>query len=202
MSGQPRKGNALRNSDLAELYRRPGFMIRRAHQIAVALFLEETGELGITTTQYGILFLLRQQPGIDQVSVAKLLGLDRSTTGMVVQKLDQAGLIGRGIGAHDRRRRSLHLTRAGEAMLTRLAQPAQRAQARILAALGPREQAQFLAMLAKLTGSFNGSTRVPLEARRSAGQAENRARPARTAKARATRRSAKLDTKTRTKAKA
>jgi DNA-binding MarR family transcriptional regulator len=167
------------DDDLEQLYRRPGFMIRRAHQIAVALFLEETGELGITTTQYGILFLIEHQPGIDQISVAKLLGLDRSTTGMVVQKLEAAGLIGRGVGANDRRRRSLHLTRAGEAMLARLAQPAQRAQARILTALAPAERAQFLAMLDKLTHSFNGSTRVPLEARRASAKADTQTRPAR-----------------------
>ena len=36
---------------LGELYRRPGFLIRRAQQIAVSLFLEESGALGITNTQ-------------------------------------------------------------------------------------------------------------------------------------------------------
>src|SRR5262245_3400495 len=139
-------------------------MIRRAHQIAVALFLEETGALKITTTQYGILFILHERPGIDQVSVAKLLGLDRSTTGMVVTKLEQAGLIGRGVGKEDRRRHSLALTRAGKAMLARLAGPAERAQARILSGLTPRERTQFLDMLHKLMRGHNGSTRVPLQA--------------------------------------
>ena len=76
------------NDPLDELYRRPGFMIRRAHQIAVSLFLEETGELGITTTQYGILVLLKHHDGIDQITVSKLLGLDRSTTGTVLEKLE------------------------------------------------------------------------------------------------------------------
>ena len=37
----------MRNPTLDDLYRRPGFMIRRAHQIAVSLFLDETGELGM-----------------------------------------------------------------------------------------------------------------------------------------------------------
>ena len=147
---------------LAQLYRRPGFMIRRAHQIAVSLFLEETGKLGITTTQYGVLFVLAQRPGIDQVSVAKLLGLDRSTTGLVVSKLEEFGLVGRGVGAHDRRRHSLWLTQAGRKMLARLAGPAQRAQARVLSPLEPCERLLFLDMLDKLMRSFNGSTRVPL----------------------------------------
>jgi len=168
--------------NLAQLYRRPGFMIRRAHQIAVSLFLEETGALKITTTQYGILFILQQRPGIDQVSVAKLLGLDRSTTGMVVTRLEQDGLIGRDKGLADRRRHRLVLTRAGKAMLERLAEPAERAQARVLSALAPREREKFLAMLDKLVRSHNGSTRVPLQARPAADQPERgAARPRRPA---------------------
>ena len=141
-------------------------MIRRAHQIAVSLFLAETGALGVTNRQYGILFALRHRPGIDQISVARLLGLDRSTTGMVIKKLEQAGLIGRGVGARDRRRASLTLTRAGERLLDRLAAPAQRAQARVLSGFTPPERAQFLALLDKFIRNFNDSTRVPFEGRR------------------------------------
>jgi len=153
----------LRDVMLEDLYRRPGFMIRRAHQIAVSLFLEETGELGITNRQYGILFALKHRPGIDQISVARLLGLDRSTTGMVIKKLEQAGLVGRTVGARDRRRTNLTLTRAGERMLERLAEPAQRAQTRVLSAFTPAERAQFLALLEKLIHRFNDTTRVPLD---------------------------------------
>src|SRR5882757_6700902 len=112
--------------DIEQLYRRPGFLIRRAHQIAVSIFMEETGELGITNRQYGILVLLKRQPGIDQITVAKLLGLDRSTTGMVLTKLEQDGLVSRYVGDRDRRRLLLKLTRAGERMFERLAEPARR----------------------------------------------------------------------------
>ena len=145
---------------LNALYRRPGFMIRRAHQIAVSLFLEETGALGITNRQYGIMLVLRAEPGIDQITVAKLLGLDRSTTGMVLTKLEDAGLVGRVVGA-DRRKRSLKLTPAGERMLNRLAEPARRAQERVLSAFSPRERETFLDLLDKFARAFNDTTRVP-----------------------------------------
>jgi DNA-binding MarR family transcriptional regulator len=156
----------LAKSPLDQLYRRPGFMLRRAHQIAVALFMEETGELRITTTQFGILHLLKHSPGLDQISVAKLLGLDRSTTGMVLKTLERAGLIGRRVGASDRRKRSLMLTPAGETMLRRLKAPADRVIARQLSAFSPRERVLFLQMLEKFTRMFNESTRVPLEAQK------------------------------------
>jgi DNA-binding MarR family transcriptional regulator len=148
---------------LEELYRRPGFMIRRVQQIAVSLFIEETGKLGVTNRQYGILFVLKHRPGIDQISVANLLGLDRSTTGMVLKKLEGNGLVVRSTGAHDRRRHSLQLTRSGERLLSLLTGPARRAQARLLSALTPGEQTLFLQLLDKLTHEFNKSTRVPLD---------------------------------------
>jgi DNA-binding MarR family transcriptional regulator len=152
-----------RNDPLEELYRRPGFMIRRMHQIAVSLFVEETGKLGVTNRQYGLLFVLEHRPGIDQISVANLLGLDRSTTGMVLKKLEQDGLVVRSVEARDRRRHSLQLTRSGKRLLSQLAGPAQRAQARVLAAFTPDERTLFLGLLGKFIGAFNESTRVPLD---------------------------------------
>ena len=154
------------NGPLDELYRRPGFLIRRANQIAVSLFLEETGALGVTNSQYGILLVLKHHPGIDQISVAKVLGLDRSTTGMVLDKLEKAGLIGRSIGAHDKRRRNLSLTKAGERMLDRLAEPAKRAQAQVLSAFSTQERAEFIRLLDKFVAKFNDTTLVPLETKR------------------------------------
>ncbi len=151
----------LPKSPLDGLYRRPGFLIRRAHQIAVSLFLEETGELGITNRQYGIMLVLKHRPGVDQITVAKLLGLDRSTTGMVLTKLEQDGLVGRVVGAKDRRTRSLALTPKGERMLTRLAGPARRAQERVLSAFTAAERKQFLDLLEKFARRFNDTTRVP-----------------------------------------
>jgi MarR family transcriptional regulator, lower aerobic nicotinate degradation pathway regulator len=151
----------LPKSPLNDLYRRPGFLIRRAHQTAVSLFLEETGELGITNRQYGILLVLKHRPGIDQITVAKLLGLDRSTTGMVLATLEKAGFVGRMVGAKDRRRRSLKLTAAGARMLTQLAEPARRAQARVLSAFTACEREIFLDLLEKFALTFNKSSRVP-----------------------------------------
>jgi DNA-binding MarR family transcriptional regulator len=169
---------------LDDLYRRPGFMLRRAHQIAVSLFLQETGELRITTTQFGILHLLGHSPGLDQITVAKLLGLDRSTTGMVLAKLERAGLVGRMVGTKDRRKRSLTLTPAGATMLERLRAPARRVMERQLSAFAPRERTIFLRLLDKFTRAFNESTRVPLEAHRGKKKGDASRRGARKARSR------------------
>jgi DNA-binding MarR family transcriptional regulator len=138
-------------------------MIRRAHQIAVAIFLDEARESRLTTTQYGVLLILRRRPGIDQNTLARLLGLDRSTAGLVVRKLAERGLITRAVGVGDLRRRELRLTRAGVTMIGRVAKHARRAQERLLSPLPARERARFLDLLARLTEAFNRTTRVPVD---------------------------------------
>ena len=158
-----RRTRASRDGSLEEIYRRPGFMIRRAHQIAVAIFLEEARESRITPTQYGVLIILDRRPGIDQNTLARLLGLDRSTTGMVVRKLAERRLVARATGSEDLRRRELKLTRAGTALLRRLARNARRAQDRLLSPLPPRDRARFLDLLTRLTTAFNRTTRVPVD---------------------------------------
>lgn len=148
---------------LTDIYGRPGFMIRRAHQIAVAIFLEETRESRVTPTQYGVLVILARRPGIDQNTLARLLGLDRSTTGLVVRRLAERGLITRATGTGDLRRRELELTRAGAALLRRLSADARRAQQRLLSPLPARERERFLGLLARLAEAFNRTTRVPVD---------------------------------------
>jgi DNA-binding MarR family transcriptional regulator len=152
----------MQTDPLEELYRRPGFMIRRMHQISVSVFLEETGKLRVTNRQWGILFLLTHRPGIDQTTVANLLGLDRSTTAMVVKNLEDDGLVIRSMDVRDRRRHSLQLTGSGKRLLSQLAEPARRAQARLLSVFTPRERALFLQLLDKFTREFNESTRIPI----------------------------------------
>ena len=148
-------------AELQELYRRPGFLLRRAHQISVSLFMDEACE-GMTTTQYGLLVILRAMPGLDQIGLAKLSGLDRSTTGLVLGKLESAGLVVRSAADSDRRRKQLKLTRRGETAMRKLAEPARRAQEKALAPFTAAERRQFLALLTKFVCTYNEVVRTPL----------------------------------------
>lgn len=149
--------------DLESLWGRPGFLIRRAHQVAQMLFLEETAALGITATQYGILRILSACPGLDQIGVAKLLGQDRSTTSFVLEKLVTDGLVERRQNRVDRRRRELSLTARGDDVLDALSLPVRRAQDRLLSPLSPTDAEHLLAMLSTVVESFNDVARAPLD---------------------------------------
>jgi DNA-binding MarR family transcriptional regulator len=147
---QSKVGGIVPGSRLQELYRRPGFMIRRCHQIAVSIFADECREFDLTTTQYGILYVLSRYPGIDQISLARLLGLDRSTTGMVVARLEERLLLRRAVDPTDKRKRLLELTPAGEKMLTRVQPVVRRAQDRLFAPFNAQEREMLIALLDRL----------------------------------------------------
>jgi MarR family transcriptional regulator, lower aerobic nicotinate degradation pathway regulator len=152
------------DSGLADLYSRPGFLLRRAHQISAALFLEETANLGLTTTQYGTLVVLRARGSLDQVGIATLVGIDRSTTALVVSKLEEAGYIERRDDDVDKRRKIITLSQSGRNVLDRVTEPAQRARERVLEPFSAKEAAKFVALLEQFVGAFNEQTRAPIHA--------------------------------------
>lgn len=141
----------------------PGHLIRRLHQIAVAVFLQEAEASGLTPVQFAALQSVANQPGQDQRSLARQIGLDTSTVAGVIDRLEARGLLARGVSGHDRRVRLLGLTPAGERTLAD-AQPAMlAAQARILAPLPRAERREFMRMLRALVDTNNELSRAPTE---------------------------------------
>ncbi|MBN8489678.1 MAG: MarR family transcriptional regulator [Burkholderiales bacterium] len=141
----------------------PGHYIRRLQQIAVAVFLEETAEFGITPVQFAALQAVQQQPGLDQRSLARTIGYDTSTIGGVVDRLEKRGLLQRQASPSDRRVRQLVLTAEGQRVLTLIIAPMQRAQHRMLAPLPEDQRAEFLRMLVALVQGNNELARAPGE---------------------------------------
>ena len=64
---------------LSDMYQRPGFLLRRAHQISAAIFEAACADLELTQAQYGALTVLASEPGIDQTRLARALAFDKVT---------------------------------------------------------------------------------------------------------------------------
>ena len=142
----------------------PGHYIRRMQQIAVAIFLQETEEHGVTPVQYAALQGVGNTPGIDQRSLARAIGLDTSTIAGVIDRLEARGLMLREASAEDRRVRLLQLTNEGRALLAALVPAMQRAQERMLAPLPKGERAEFMRMLRTIVSANNELSRAPSDA--------------------------------------
>ncbi|MGY3617900.1 DNA-binding Lrp family transcriptional regulator [Bradyrhizobium sp. USDA 10063] len=85
------------------LWARPGFLIRRLHQINYALFFEECAGFDITPVQYALLTTLSLNPDTDQHTLGREVGIDRTNVADVLRRLEQRGLLTRRKGEQDRR---------------------------------------------------------------------------------------------------
>jgi MarR family transcriptional regulator, temperature-dependent positive regulator of motility len=142
------------------LHDQPGHLIRRAHQIAVAVFLDTLrGE--VTPVQYAVLMAVAEKPGIDQATLAQEAALDTSSTADIAARLEAKGWILRHVLA--RGRRSLELTPAGAQLLAGLEPGIARLQHALLDGLSPREQADFMRLLRKFVNLNNERSRAPLQ---------------------------------------
>lgn len=141
----------------------PGHHIRRLHQIAVAIFLQEIEPTGLTPVQYAVLQAVSNAPGLDQRTLASTIGQDTSTIGGVVDRLEARGLVQRNASPDDRRVRLLTLTGDGHELLAVAIPGMQRAQERILQPLPKRERAEFMRMLQALVKANNDLSRAPSE---------------------------------------
>ncbi|WP_043287626.1 MarR family winged helix-turn-helix transcriptional regulator [Paraburkholderia oxyphila] len=147
---------------LDELYRRPGFLIRRAHQIAIDMFIEACAPVDLTPSQYGVLYILNLAGPVSQIGVARLIGLDRSTTALVIKLLTERGLAMKSPSPLDARKVEILITAEGRKTLRQAAKLAEKEKERLLAPFTKEESRAFLALLEKFVTHHNESTRVSM----------------------------------------
>jgi DNA-binding MarR family transcriptional regulator len=152
----------MTDRDWASLTGRPGFLIRRLHQIHLALFAEECGRFGVTPVQFSLLSVVAARPGLDQSALALEVGVDRATTANVLARLEANSLLRRARDEADSRVKLVYLTTAGRRMLARMDGPARRAHERTLASLKPADRARFVGTLAQLVDAGNAYGRAPM----------------------------------------
>jgi DNA-binding MarR family transcriptional regulator len=151
------------SSAKALLWRRPGFLVRRLHQIHVAMFLEECASHATTPMQYAVLTTLAVQPGLDQVSIGLEVGLDRTTTADVVKRLEDNGLVTRRVHPKDKRARQVFLSATGKKLVSDMYGGMTRSQERLLAPLTAAERAMFMQLLSTLVESNNDYSRTTMK---------------------------------------
>lgn len=136
-----------------EIDTQPATLIRRLNQIAVARFASvmAAAQLDLTPVQYAALSALTEHPGVDQATLATLVGYDRATLGKVVERLEAKSLLVREVDPRDRRARCLRITQEGDWLVSK-AQPLVNAlQPQILNGLNAAEREELIYLLKKVT---------------------------------------------------
>jgi DNA-binding MarR family transcriptional regulator len=135
------------------LSQRPGFLIRRLHQIHVALFQEACSKFEITPLQYSLLSALEVRKTADQTTLAADIALDRTTTTGALKRLAARNLVERAVDQKDRRARLCKLTAAGAALLAKIEASAREAHRATLGNLNEKEQALFIDMMQRIVAN-------------------------------------------------
>lgn len=144
------------------LFRRPGFLVRRLHQIYVAIYFQNCERFGTTPVQSSVMQVLLAQPGMDQIALAQAIGIDRTTASSVLTRLEARGIVRREADPADRRNKRAFLTPAGHAMLRNMQASIEAAHRELVKPLAPAEREHFLEQLLCLVQANNDRGRSPL----------------------------------------
>src|SRR5206468_106854 len=125
----------------------------------VSIFLSETSDLGITHIQYGALLAIEYAPGLDQVTLGKMIAAYRQTVSVVISRLCERGLVER--RRKDKRSNALFLTDAARDVMKQMVKFIPAVDEAILAPLSQRERDIFMKLLSKLVAENNELSRAP-----------------------------------------
>ncbi len=160
------RGGAEGGESHTSLWDRPGFLVRRLHQIHVAIFLEECAADNITPVQYGLLSVLMEEGERDQATLAEEVGIDRTNVADVLERLERRGLLIRVANPRDKRMRVAQLTDKGRAFVRKNRTAMQRAQDKMLAPLSEADRHRFRDLLRALVEANNKLGRAPMRPRK------------------------------------
>jgi DNA-binding MarR family transcriptional regulator len=129
-----------------------GFLMNWCAARSRGAFADALEQLGLRPPQFAVLSVIDTEPGMTQQALVDATGIDPSTMVQLLDSLEQAGWAQRRPHATDRRKRAVHLTKDGRAVLTRARKAATSVGEATFAPLAPGEREQLHALLRKLAG--------------------------------------------------
>src|SRR5258706_4308776 len=127
-----------------------GYMLRRAHQRASAIFQTTIGDPNITPTQYSSMVKLHEYTELSQNLLGRLVGMDKATMQGVVRRLRDRGLVDSRPDPGDARRTLLSLTLDGQKLVDKLLMNGPAVSRETLKPLNGAEQRQLLDLLSRI----------------------------------------------------
>src|SRR5690242_19826396 len=127
-----------------------GYLLRRAHQRASAIFQTNIGDPNITPTQYASMVKLHEYSELSQNHLGRLVGMDKATMQGVVRRLKDRGLVDSRPDPGDARRTLLSLTIDGQRIVAKLIMNGPAVSRETLKPLNSNEQRQLVELLQKI----------------------------------------------------
>jgi DNA-binding MarR family transcriptional regulator len=141
---------ASRTLDLDILPELLGYNIRRAQIALWRDFLRTVAEGEIRPGMFSAIVLVRANPGISQIELAKELGIDKASMVGLIDRLEDAGWIQRKRSREDRRRHGLTVTTSGQSMYRELKREMIEHERKFVERFSGSERKQLVALLQRL----------------------------------------------------
>ena len=116
------------------------------------LFETALSETGLTPRHYGMLLAIKEHLDITQSDLAEKLVIDRSTTGKMIDLLEENKYVQRGKHPTDRRVYCLRLTSKGETTVSKLWTVMQESERKAFVNLNKEELNTFMLLVNKIIG--------------------------------------------------
>ena len=139
-----------------------GHLLRRCQQISTAIMIRELEAFELTPTMWASLSALHQCGAQDQIGLAGIVALDRTTIMVVLKNLERRGLIERRPSETDRRAKTVCLSEAGRNMVALALPNVRSSQQKLVEPLTKREQSQLMGLLGKIAEKNNDLSRSPM----------------------------------------
>ena len=128
----------------------PSFLIAQVGAHAASQFGRRLRKLNLAPQHAGILRILNSTPGITQQTLATALGTVASRLVVLVDEMEQRGLIERRENPSDRRRYALQVTQKGRSTLEAIGRIAREHSQALLAGISEEEQRQLATLLQRI----------------------------------------------------
>jgi DNA-binding MarR family transcriptional regulator len=139
------------NLDLDALTSSLGYLLRRLQLAYKQHFLREARSNVVQPRYVGAMYVIGLNPGVTPSQMRAALGLDAVQTALMLNALEERGLIVRRPSATDGRSRAVHLTAAGRRMFGKLQVVAARVEQDFISArLTQQEAAQLISLMTRL----------------------------------------------------
>ena len=137
-------------SDTYVLEEQIGFLIRRAHQRASAIFDQVMEGFEVTPVQYAALAKLHDLGPTSQNQLGRMVGIDPATMFGVAGRLSKRGLVATSVDPNDARLVVLELTGAGRDIIAAMKERGAEVTARTLEPLSAAEATTLTRLIARL----------------------------------------------------
>jgi DNA-binding MarR family transcriptional regulator len=139
---------------------RLGMLVKRAEQEMVRAKSAALRPVGVTLAQYVVLLELKLQPGVTAATVARACFVTPQAMMVLLNSMEQQGLIKRSVHSRHANVIELHLTDVGFKALQAARQRIEPMESRVFAVFSPKDLSVFRDHLSRFIEAFEKESKV------------------------------------------